>query len=684
MPIGTEGDDVLTNDTTKPAEVIDALGGDDLITVHAPFVPNHPGPTVDVHGGDGYDTLIVGADRIQGIRGEGTSGSLTIRQGGLNGSRPSVTWNSIERLEISATIFGDGFWTTGESEDLLILGGGGAVSFAKLSSGGGDDSIALRGSFATIDLFAGDGDDVIDLSLVTSVMNAGRNYARGDAGNDLLIGSVLADALYGGDGNDVLDGAAGADILYGGAGDDVYHVDNPADSVGEYVGEGVDEIRTALSSYGLQDFPHVENLTLLGEGTNSAAGNDGANRITGNSGTDIIFGRGGNDQIMAQLGGDDQLFGEAGRDTFYFGAVLSSADQIYGGTETDLVAIQGNYLGGNALRLGALADIEQLHVLSGADDSYGFGGSALLSYDITASEETLAPGQILYVLSQNLTAGEFHRFDGSAETNGGLFYFYGSQGTDQLIGGTGDDAFLFSGTGAMGPNDSINGGAGFDNLLLRGSYEPVFLSPTSITNIERIALLSGRDPNMGAVIEDVHYFFTLADANVPAGATLIVDASNLTTGEWVVLNGSGDSDGRLHMIGGAGNDTLIGGLGDDTIEGGLGADTLQDASGDTLYIYRSVADSLATFSDQVNGFNLGDRFDLSQIDADATTAEQDSFDFIGAAAFSGSAGELRAFRTSDVFLRIEADVDGDGVADFGINVIPDPQAFTFQPSDFVL
>lgn len=679
MPTGTEGDDILANDTSNPAEVIDALGGDDLITVTTPNLPSHPGPTVTVDGGDGFDTLIINANRIQGLS---ASGVVYLRP--FNQSRPVIYYEGIERLELTASIFGGGVGATGDSEDILRLGGGGATSYAVLATNGGNDVITLLGSFATIDLSAGSGDDVIDLSLVSSLVSNGRIYARGDAGNDILTGSVLADALYGGEGNDRLDGAAGADILYGGSGDDLYLVDNPLDSVGEFAGEGVDEIRTALASYGLHDFPHVENLALLGDGTNSVAGNDGANRITGNSGTDIILGRGGNDLLMAHLGGDDQLFGEAGRDTFYFGAALSGADRIHGGSETDVVAIQGNYLGGNALRLGALTEIEQFQVLSGADNGYGFGGSALLAYDITASEETLAPGQILYVLAQNLAAGESHRFDGSAETDGGRFYAFGSQGTDQLTGGRGDDVFLFSGTGAMGPGDTIDGGAGFDNLLLRGSYEPVFLSATAITNVERIALLSGRDPNMGPVIDDVHYHFTLADANVPAGALLIVDASNLTAGEWVLLNGSGDTDGRLHLIGGAGNDILIGGVGNDVMEGGLGADTLQDATGDTLYIYRSVEESRATFSDQVNGFNVGDRFDLSQIDADATTAEQDSFVFIGAAAFSGTAGELRAFRTSDIFLRIEADVDGDGIADFGINVIPDPQAFTFQASDFVL
>ena len=58
-----------------------------------------------------------------------------------------------------------------------------------------------------------------------------------------------------------------------------------------------------------------------------------------------------------------------------------------------------------------------------------------------------------------------------------------------------------------------------------------------------------------------------------------------------------------------------------------------------------------------------DRIDLRGVDADSGTSEIDTFVFIGGAQFSGRAGQLR--RADGV---VEADVDGDRVADFRIEL----------------
>jgi hypothetical protein len=64
----------------------------------------------------------------------------------------------------------------------------------------------------------------------------------------------------------------------------------------------------------------------------------------------------------------------------------------------------------------------------------------------------------------------------------------------------------------------------------------------------------------------------------------------------------------------------------------------------------------------------GDLIDFSGIDADAVASGDQAFTWIGASAFSSTAGELRqVVGSGDV--RIEGDVDGDGVADFAISVI---------------
>jgi hypothetical protein len=63
--------------------------------------------------------------------------------------------------------------------------------------------------------------------------------------------------------------------------------------------------------------------------------------------------------------------------------------------------------------------------------------------------------------------------------------------------------------------------------------------------------------------------------------------------------------------------------------------------------------------------------DLVGIDADSTSPfMHDHFVFIGGNAFSGEAGELRVSnvgRTGNLY-RVEVDTDGNGIADFSLDV----------------
>ena len=65
------------------------------------------------------------------------------------------------------------------------------------------------------------------------------------------------------------------------------------------------------------------------------------------------------------------------------------------------------------------------------------------------------------------------------------------------------------------------------------------------------------------------------------------------------------------------------------------------------------------------------------------TGGDQSFSFIGSAAFSGAAGELRAVVQSGTIWRLEGDIDGNGTADFQLMVtVADADPIT--ASDFVL
>lgn len=130
----------------------------------------------------------------------------------------------------------------------------------------------------------------------------------------------------------------------------------------------------------------------------------------------------------------------------------------------------------------------------------------------------------------------------------------------------------------------------------------------------------------------------------------------------------GDGDDVLR--GGAGADRLFGGEGEDTLIGGVGRDFLSGGADADVFLFRTVADSGGTVktSDTIGGFQPGlDKIDLSAIDAQVGRAGNQSFAFIGTAAFSGAAGEVRLVSVSGGVV-LEGTINADTIADFSIRV----------------
>ncbi|HEX8528146.1 calcium-binding protein, partial [Allosphingosinicella sp.] len=73
------------------------------------------------------------------------------------------------------------------------------------------------------------------------------NPITGNNGDNSLDGMAGSDYLTGLEGNDRLDGGAGRDHMVGGLGNDIYIVDDPLDSVIEYVGQGLDYLFTSTT-----------------------------------------------------------------------------------------------------------------------------------------------------------------------------------------------------------------------------------------------------------------------------------------------------------------------------------------------------------------------------------------------------------------------------------------------------
>ena len=72
-----------------------------------------------------------------------------------------------------------------------------------------------------------------------------------------------------------------------------------------------------------------------------------------------------------------------------------------------------------------------------------------------------------------------------------------------------------------------------------------------------------------------------------------------------------------------------------------------------------------------HAWTVGDRVDLSAIDADTNQAGNQAFTYIGAASFSG-AGQLQVTASGTANTIIRGDVDGDGTADLLIKLAGDP------------
>lgn len=201
--------------------------------------------------------------------------------------------------------------TGGTANDFLVGGGGDDV----LSGGAGNNSYIGGMGIDTVNYSLATGAIYIDL--IGSVSNNGfggqdtflggienvtgsaqSDIIIGDNGNNVLTGGGGNDYLIGRDGNDTLVGnAAAPSTLQGGTGDDVYIVSNAGDSTIEFLGEGVDTVRTTLSTYTLGS--NVENLVYTGAGSFTGSGNGLANTLTGGTGNDTLTGGAGSDTFTA-------------------------------------------------------------------------------------------------------------------------------------------------------------------------------------------------------------------------------------------------------------------------------------------------------------------------------------------------------------------------------------------------
>jgi Ca2+-binding RTX toxin-like protein len=277
-------------------------------------------------GGDGNDTLKGGVGNDVYV--VGSTGDVVDEEGNTDKDdlvRSSISVNlstmfggAIEHAHLTGSANID---ATGNAADNKLTGNGGVNTLDGregddlLDGGTNRDSLlgdqgndTLLGASGNDGLFGGDDNDLL----------------RGGTGNDVLGGGEGNDILFGDDGNDRLVGNAGDDEMKGGKGNDVYIVDSTGDVATEISGQGIDEVRTKMTSHTLGS--NLENLFFIGVPSEDFAGtgNVRANTIFGGDGSDTLRGESGNDKLNG-LDGNDMLEGGTGNDNILGGVGIDAA-----------------------------------------------------------------------------------------------------------------------------------------------------------------------------------------------------------------------------------------------------------------------------------------------------------------------------------------------------------------------
>ncbi|MFL6853709.1 MAG: S8 family serine peptidase [Sphingomicrobium sp.] len=622
---------ILIDHVELTVDILHSNLGDLRITLTSPdgtisIVMDRP-----LNGTDSSDNLLFrfGSNAFWG---ESSAGNWTVTITDANGGNVG----SVQSISLAA--YGD----TATANDVYVF----TNEYASLASDPARSTLTdSDGGIDTLNCAAVTSGSTLDLHSGASCIIAGKSLtiangtlieaAWGGDGADVIFGNSSANKLYGARGDDTLEGGAADDLIDGGAGNDIARFTGDRSRYTITAENGGYRVTDSRSGGDGSDF-------LLGVETLKFA--DGLYSLTGGSTPppppppppplSDINGTAGNDTLDGSSG-DDRIFGNDGND--------------------------------------------RLRGKAGADRLDGGNGVDVADYAASAAG-----------VSVNLATGQAQNGDAAGDTLVSVENIDGSALADTLTG----DASANRLSGGAG-NDLLDGGAGADALLGGTGDDTYYVDSTSDVITENVA--EGTDTLVSSV-----------------SLTLVANVENLVLGGSAAINGTGNSlantlvgNGAANILDGAsgddflqgfaGNDTLYGQAGNDRLEGGDGADLLIGGAGrDTLvggigrdrFDLDLAGDSAVGSGDQILDFGAGsDWIDLSTMDAKIGTKKNDAFQFIGDAAFTGAAGQLRyeivdLAGTAGDYTRISGDLNGDKVADFEIILIGHTDAL--HSTDFIL
>jgi Ca2+-binding RTX toxin-like protein len=595
---------------TGIAYVAGTLGSDSIIT---------GGDDDTILGGDGADVIQTGggADTLSGDAGadtlRGGAGADTL----IGGAGDDTTFGDDGDDVFSFPGAGLGYdaVTGGAGVDVITALANGTVIGLR---GFSEIETITAGGFTGVSILDSAGADVLDFSTVTvvsiSTFNAG-------AGADLLTGTSGADTILDGDGDDVFrfgGTGLGTDTINGGLGYDSL----VATANGTVIGVGALSGIEAISGGGFTGVS-LAGSTVADLWDFSGVALSGIGLIDGGSGNDNITGTGEADVLQGSAG-DDILNGGAGDDTFLYTAAANGLDTVSGG------------LGYDVLKATAAGAVIGLASFSGLE-AITANGFASVSVGGTTVADVL---------------------DFSAVTLTGIVKIDGAAGNDTITGSAGDD-IIYGGFGL----DTIYAGGGNDTIgvvAIEAGQNADFLVDGGSGFDTVVAVQTGGIYMLG--FTGIEAFSNNGFANVyicgwTNGAETF-DFSNATL------------TGISYITGQGGNDTIIGSAGADKIMLSLGQDVLTGGGGADIFFVETTTDStVGAAHDVITDFLAGtDHIDLTTLDARTNVSGNQAFTFVGGAAFSNVSGELRADYADPLHTMIYGDVNGDGLADFAIEL----------------
>ncbi|MGR3823727.1 MAG: calcium-binding protein [Salipiger marinus] len=261
--------------------------------------------------------------------------------------------------------------------------------------------------------------------------------------------------------------------------------------------------------------------------------------------------------------------------------------EVHGGTKNDSIKT----LDGNDLAYGGAGN-DSIWSLSGSDTFYGGAGDDRIwqsSHKLLVYRKLVAHGEE----GNDTISGA----DGDDKLYGGADNddLYGSWGANYLSGGTGNDT-IWGGADALA--DTMVGGTGDDVFVFTGDFQSDKIYEDPAGGHDTLYVQPGAHLTLADYVEDLivaapgsayntgqvsQYFSSVLTGNAMANTI-----SSLAG--WDTLKGGAGNDslsagaGHDVLYGGADNDLLLGQEGKDTLYGESGHDTLQGGSGeDRLY-----------------------------------------------------------------------------------------------------